>query len=163
MEQLGIHTGADLRDRDLAFLAQHFGSSAAYLHGAARGIDLRAVRADRPLKSVGAENTFGSNLMDAEAVRTGLDSVLESFGRRLARAGVTGRTVTLKVKYADFRQVTRSRSQAPTGSLADIAAIAHALAAGLAADAQGIRLLGVTLSGLVGEEEEEAGQPGLPL
>ena len=164
MEQLGIHTGADLRERDLAFLAQHFGSSATYLHGAARGIDQRAVRPDRVLKSVGAENTFGTNLMDAAAVRAGLDNVLESFCRRLERAGVTGRTVTLKVRYADFRQLTRSRTQAPTGDPAEIAVIAHALAAGLTADAQGIRLLGVTLSGLAGEGETADGdQPALPL
>ena len=77
MARLGIETGADLAARDLAFLRAHFGSFAEYLFRAARGVDLRQVRADRPRKSVGGERTFFDDIAGIEALRTTMDEIVE--------------------------------------------------------------------------------------
>jgi DNA polymerase-4 len=151
MESLGIRTGADLRDRSLAFLTEEFGSSGAYFHLAARGIDDRAVTPDRPHKSVGAETTFEHDLTNVQMVYAAMDQIIASLMRRVERSGACGRTVTLKVRYADFRQVTRSMTMPQAVSHADeISAAAKSLIGALPAIDPGIRLLGVTLSNLVG-------------
>ncbi|WP_445193774.1 DNA polymerase IV [Sphingomonas sp. Tas61C01] len=161
METLGIRTGADLRDRPLAFLQAHFGSHAGYLYGAARGEDHRPVRVDRPAKSVGAERTFDINLTDPQALNAALARVAEAAWVRIERHGAQGRTVTLKLRYADFRTITRARSFA--GPVADIDAFLAAgnvLLAALLPVESGVRLLGLTLSGIGGAAET---QPALPL
>nr|WP_322965549.1 DNA polymerase IV [Sphingomonas sp. SGZ-02] len=167
MEALGILTGQDLCDRPLEFLQRHFGSYADYLYGAARGIDHRPVRAQRIAKSVGAERTFETDLSDRTALHEALERVVEAAWTRIARSGVTGRTVTLKLRHSDFRTITRARSA--THPIDDRAAF---LAIGLdLLDQQlpitgGVRLLGLTLSGLrTGDKEDSAGpsQPELPL
>ena len=117
MAELGIVTGADLRDYGLAELTQAFGSFAAYLHRAAHGDDDRPVRPDRPLKSVGAERTFDRDLHAEAELLAALEPVLDAAWRRIERAGAAGRTVTLKVKFADFRIVSRAaapRRRSPT-------------------------------------------------
>ncbi len=160
MAALGIETGADLRARDLSCLQQHFGSHAAYLHGAARGEDHRPVRADRPLKSVGAERTFDSNIADPQALDDALARVADAAWARIARHGASGRTVTLKLRYADFRTITRARSSG--GAVPDRDALldaGRALLAPLLPAPGGVRLLGLTLSGF-GEADD---QPSLLL
>jgi DNA polymerase IV len=155
MTQLGIVTGADLKAQSLAFLEAHFGSFAAYLHGAARGIDDRPVRANRIRKSVGAERTFFEDIAERDALAAALSNVLDALMERIDRAGARGRTVTLKVKYADFRQITRARSFAvPIGHRAAIGAAGLALLDALCPVEKGVRLLGLTLSALAGDEEE---------
>ncbi|WP_157216622.1 DNA polymerase IV [Flavisphingomonas formosensis] len=164
MEKLGIVTGADLRDRSLAFLQEHFGSHAAYLHGAARGEDDRPVRPDRPLKSVGAERTFDTDLIEPEALFAALDRVAEAAWTRIQRYDARGRTATLKVRFSDFRTITRARSTA--GGYADYAAFLGAgrdLLKALFPLTHGIRLLGLTLSGIADEREADMLQPTLPL
>lgn len=163
MERLGIRTGADLRARDLAFLQQHFRSSADYLYGAARGEDQRPVRPDRPLKSVGAERTFDTDLSGAGELRDALNRVADAAWVRVERHGARGRTLTLKLRYADFRTITRARTVA--GAFTDRASFGEegwALLSMLLPTEQGIRLLGLTLSGLQ-EEAEDQLQPPLPL
>ena len=164
MEALGIRTGADLRDRSLAFLTEQFGSSGAYFHLAAQGIDHRAVTPDRPHKSVGAETTFEQDLTSAKAVHAALDQIIAALMRRVERSGACGRTVTLKVRYADFRQVTRSMTMSQTVSHGEeINAAAKSLVAALPSIDPGIRLLGVTLSNLVGDGDiAPVQQPSLP-
>ena len=156
MEALGILTGADLRERPLAFLQAHFGSHAAYLHGAARGEDERPVRADRASKSIGAERTFDTNLTDPVALDAQLARVADAAWVRIARHGARGRTVTLKLRHADFRTITRARSFA--AAVRDRDALLDAGRGLLAPELPvlgGVRLLGLTLSGLVGEEAAE--------
>ncbi|MFD1612559.1 DNA polymerase IV [Sphingomonas tabacisoli] len=163
MERLGIRTGADLRDRDLAFLQANFRSSADYLYGAARGEDHRPVRPDLPLKSVGAERTFDLDLVREAELREALERVADAAWARIERHGARGRTLTLKLRYADFRTITRARTLA--GLFEDRARFGEegwALLNALLPAEQGIRLLGLTLSGLAGEEEEPAQAP-LPL
>lgn len=156
MKRLGIETGADLKAQSLQFLDMHFGSFAAYLYGAARGIDDRPVRANRIRKSVGAERTFFQDISDPSALAEALENVLEALMERVERSGSVGRTVTLKVKFADFRQITRARSfTVATSDRATIGAAGQALLAALCPVPLGVRLLGLTLSALVEDEEDE--------
>ena len=151
MAALGILTGADLRDFGFDALARHFGSSAGYFHRAAQGQDDRPVRVDQPSKSVGAERTFDRDLTDASALLAALEPVADAAWRRIEQAGVTGRTVTLKAKFSDFRIVTRSRRiTEPVTARAALIETGTALLLTLLPVERGIRLLGLTLSGLDG-------------
>ncbi len=154
MARLGIETGADLAAKDLAFLRAHFGSFAEYLFRAARGVDLRQVRADRPRKSVGGERTFAENIENAAALRETLDAIIETVWERIERAQTRGRTVTLKLRYADFTTLTRARSVHHwVADKAEFAALGHALLAELLPLPQPIRLMGLTLSALEQDEK----------
>lgn len=158
MATLGIHTGADLRAQSLVFLERHFGKSALYLYRASRGEDDRPVRSDRSRKSVGGERTYAEDLADGQALHEALDGIIDIVWERIERLRARGRTVTLKLRYADFQQVTRARSQpAPISSREDFSVLGHALLDGLLPPALGVRLLGLTLSGLVVPPREAPG------
>ena len=158
MERLGIRTGADLRARDLAFLRAHFGKSGRWYHDIARGIDTRPVQPHRRRKSLGTEDTFAADIFDHAAAQTEVATLAAKVWRQAAARDLRGRSVTLKVKYADFRQITRSRTQAaPFASEAELTATALGLLAPLFPTARGIRLLGVTLSGLDGGHDDAPG------
>jgi len=162
MAALGIETGEDLRGQSLDFLRAHFGSHADYLHSAARGVDERPVRPDRPTKSIGAERTFDHNLADPGEIAAAIDHVAEAAWERVMRSGERGRTVTLKFRRADFRTFTRARSLAdPVAGRAQFAAIGHSLMTRELPVEGGVRLLGLTLSGILDPEERD--QPVLPL
>src|SRR3984893_5197068 len=110
MQRLGIETGEDLRVKPLSFLQQHFGKSAAWYLGIANGEDVRPVVADRPRKSSGSETTFERDLTEPAEIEAGIQAMAEDFWAWCKNEQAFGRTVTIKVKFADFRQVTRSRS-----------------------------------------------------
>ena len=148
MEALGIRTGADLRERSRQFLREHFGKSGDYLHGVARGQDDRPVDPDRIRKSVGAENTFARDLRAWEEVLAAIAPLVDKAWTASARAGHTARTVTMKVKYSDFRQITRARSlPRAVASAAEFEAIGLDLLRPLFPPPLGVRLLGASLSG----------------
>jgi DNA polymerase IV len=164
MERLGIITGADLRERPLDYLQAHFGKYASYLYGAARGEDHRPVRSNRETKSVGAERTFGQDVTETAAIFDALDYVTDAAWERIARHNVRGRTVTLKLRYTDFRTITRARSI--SGWYADRETFGKAgaeLLTALMPLPMGVRLLGLTLSSILQGEEEMERQPILPL
>src|SRR6202049_3154157 len=164
MERLGIATGLDLRAPTLAFLQQHFGKAGAYYYWAARGVDERPVRANRIRKSVGAENTFPVDLFTYEAARDELREIVDKIWRYCEGSGLRGRTVTLKVKFANFRQITRSRTgQMQIGTRSELEPLCTALLARLFSDTTGRRLLGVSLSALVVEEAERQPEFSVPL
>ncbi|HWK34664.1 DNA polymerase IV [Sphingomonas sp.] len=153
MARLGIFTGADLRDRDLAFLQSHFGKSGAWYHAIARGEDHRAVTPDRPRKSSGSETTFSTDLTDRAEIEAAACRMADDVWRWCERSGGRGRTVTVKATWADFRKVTRSRSfPAPVPDLPALHDAARGLVGALFPLRAGIRLIGVTLSGLETEE-----------
>jgi DNA polymerase-4 len=102
MNALGIHTGRDLRRQSGAFLSEHFGKAGSYYYGVARGQDDRPVEADRVRRSVGAETTFDCDLRRGEEVVPALASVFAKVWAACSRGGYAGRTVTVKVKYANF-------------------------------------------------------------
>jgi DNA polymerase IV len=162
MNRLGIKTGFDLKEQTLAFLQQHFGKPGPYYYWLARGIDERHVRADRMRKSLGAENTFSTDIFIFEAACEVLQPIIEKVWRTCEGAEIRGRTVTLKVKYADFQQITRSRTGPVLFSTrAEIEQLSYALLEPLFPVTKGIRLLGLTLSSL-GEKQLES-EPQLSL
>ena len=164
MERLGILTGADLRSWSLPQLEAHFGSSGSWYWRICRGIDEREVKSDRPYKSVSAERTFDEDLREPDALATELERIAGYAWTRIERAEVSGRTVTLKVKFADFKLITRSKSfGAPIPDLAAFTAAGQALLAGLHPLAKGIRLLGLGLHNLIEPELDPPLQLGLAI
>ncbi len=159
MHKLGIETGADLKAHDIAFLQQHFGKSGPYFYWIARGIDERQVKADRVRKSIGAEDTFLVDVHDFETARAGLEPLIEKVWRYCEASGIRAKTATLKVKWADFAQITRSKTTAaPIENAAELAAVMTLLLSPLFPAPKGIRLLGVTLSSLEPARLESAPQ-----
>ncbi|MFN5903699.1 MAG: DNA polymerase IV [Novosphingobium sp.] len=161
MAALGIETGADLAARDIQFLREHFGSQADYLYQAARGIDLRRVKADRARKSVGAERTFDHDISSGPALREALERIAQITWDRIEKSRAAGRTVTLKLKLKDFTGLTRAHSlPQPVTDRNDFAEIGHALLAELLPLPQPVRLMGLTLSQLTEDEPEQTAPPG---
>lgn len=111
MERLGIRTGRDLRRQTVEFMTETFGKSGTYYRDIAWGIDERPVVPDRERKSYGSENTFERDLSSREDIVRELDDIIERVWSDRERIRRDGRTVTLKVKYRDFEQITRSRSE----------------------------------------------------
>jgi DNA polymerase-4 len=162
MLKLGIETGADLKARDLAFLQQHFGKSGPYFYWIARGVDEREVNPDRIRKSIGAEDTFREDIHDLETARAGLQPLIDKVRRYCEANGIRGKTVTLKVKWDDFTQITRSKTvAAPVVSASEIAEIVELLVSPIFPVPKGIRLLGITLSSL--DAADEGSEPQLAL
>jgi DNA polymerase-4 len=156
MAQLGIETGLDLRAQSLAFLQQYFRKAGSYYYWAARGVDERPVRADRIRKSIGAENTFPADLFTYEDARDALQQIVDKVWGYCEGSGIHGRTVTLKVKFANFHQITRSRTgQTQIRTRSELEQLGNALLEPLFPVARGIRLLGVSLSSLAEEAERE--------
>jgi DNA polymerase IV len=147
MNGLGIRTGLDLRAQSMRFLQQHFGKAGAFYYWIARGVDDRPVLADRVRKSVGAENTFSVDLFTFEDARDALAPILDKVWRHCEGSGTRGRTVTLKIKYADFKQITRSHSvHGVVDARSALEEICLALLKAQYPTTKGIRLLGVSLS-----------------
>ena len=164
MERLGILTGADLREWSLPALEAQFGSSGHWYWKICRGIDEREVKPDRPYKSVSAERTFDEDLSDPERLAAELERIAGYAWDRIKRAEVSGRTVTLKVKYGDFTIITRSTSFASTvPDLEAFARAGHALLDALHPLPKGIRLLGLGLHNLTGDNALDTVQLGLAI
>lgn len=158
MARLGIETGADLAAKDAEWLRQHFGSFGDYLYRAARGIDLRPVRANRIRKSIGGERTFGEDISDEDALRDTLERIITIVWDRIAEKKARGRTVTLKLKYNDFQLATRSRSlPRPVTDKQLFAETARAILEDEMPLPMPIRLMGLTISNLErdGKPQEE--------
>lgn len=162
MDRLGIHTGADLKAKPLAFLQQHFGKAGGWYYRIARGIDNRPVEPDRPRKSIGAEDTFHTDLFDSASVYSEISALVAKVWRLCEAKQLRARTVTLKVKYADFQRITRSRTVSqPFQSAAQVDELSRALLDPLFPVEKGIRLVGVTVSSLEDAAEISEGQLAL--
>lgn len=165
LEAMGLHTVAQLALCDPATLAEQFRSSADWLLAMANGIDDRAVHEDRIRKSLGAERTFDRDLTDADELNAALTIIVDDVWHRSEKAqDGPARTVTLKLKYADFRQITRSMTLDPP--VADKIRLTNASAALLAREIPpplGIRLMGITMSGFASASEEAEPIDELPL
>ena len=120
------------------------------------GIDHRPIRADRIRKPIGAENTFAVDLFTYEAARDQLQDIIDKIWSHCERSGTRGRTVTLKIKFANFRQITRSRTgQVSIATRVELEQLGNALLEPLFPVAKGIRLLGISLSSLLTEERDD--------
>ena len=162
MKRLGIETGADLRAKSMGFLERHFGSSAGWYHAIARGRDDRPVNPDRVRKSSGSETTFDRDLVDPGEIEAGVLRMADDVWRWCEGRRAFGRTVTVKVKYGDFRQITRRRSQ--PGAVAtrdDLHRAALELIRSVMPPERGVRLVGVTVSNFA--EPSRPSEAGLPM
>lgn len=160
MQALGIETGADLRARSMAFLQEHFGKAAGWYYAIARGEDDRPVDPDRTRKSSGSETTFDRDLTKAAEIEAGVLRMADDVWFWCEGARAFGRTVTVKVKFADFQQVTRSRSY--PGVVIRQAQLRQAsldLIRLVFPPEKGIRLVGVTVSNFEAPMHEDAGLP----
>ena len=164
MSALGIQTGMDIRRQSLAFLSEHFGKAGSYYYGVARGQEDRPVEGDRVRKSIGAETTFERDIERWEEVVPVVESLAAKVWAACDRGGHSGRTVTVKIKYADFHQITRSQSSVvPIGSQRDPENIGLELLKAHFPPPLGVRLLGVTISNLETEEPKNLAQLALVL
>ena len=111
MYQLGIFTGKELRTKSEEFLIGHFGKSGSHFYQVVRGLHFAEVKPERTPKSVGAERTFSENLSSEVFMLEKLEQIAEELGNRLKKHKVSGKTLTLKIKYSDFKTHTRSRTQ----------------------------------------------------
>ena len=111
MHDLGISNGKELRNFSLEFLIDHFGKSGNYFYNIARGIDNRNVESERERKSIAVENTFDTDIFDANKFRLQADYILERLWTRYQKFGQSGKTLSIKLKYNDFTQITRSHTK----------------------------------------------------
>lgn len=155
LAEMGVATGEDLRRIPLSELSERFGSTGIRLHAICRGHDDRPVIPDRERKSFGSESTFERDLKLDEDLHRALEGVIEDVWSDRLRIGRMGRTVTLKAKHADFRVISRSRTD--DKSIRDrswFERVAHDLLSSLDPAPRGYRLLGLSMSNL---DDEEAG------
>jgi DNA polymerase-4 len=164
MSRLDIHTGADLRKHSAEFLTQHFGKSGTWYYMIARGEDDRPVRPDRERKSSGSETTFKDDLTDHACIEAGLLAQADEVWAWCQKANAYGRTVTVKVKYADFQIATRSRSVSSViASQAELHIVSLDLMRSIYPLRKGIRLVGVSISNFDRVETTEVDPRGLEL
>ena len=147
MKNMGLHTGADLKKLSESELIKHFGKAGRFFFHIVRGHDPREVQPNRETKSVGAEDTFPYDLTTTDEMCAELDKIARILTDRLERNGLKGRTITLKLKYHDFKQVTRSHSlNEATNNEELILATAKQLLTATDIDDRKVRLLGISLS-----------------
>jgi DNA polymerase IV len=155
MNGLGLYTGLDMRNQSLEFMQVNFGKAGEYYYWISRGVDNREVRPNRIRKSVGAENTFFNDLTEFEAMAAELQPLIDKVWQHCEDKDALGRTVTLKVKFNDFEMITRSRSvPAAILSRAELERLSIALLQNEMPFSKPVRLLGVSLSSLQGNEAE---------
>ncbi len=154
LHQLGFQTIGDIRQKELHFFQQHFGSIATRLYELSRGIDNRPVVPDEERKSLGKETTYETDLMNPLEIRAEISRIAQQVGWRLRREGWMGWTVTLKVRYTPFRTLSRSHTMSDPISLdEEITEAALALFENLE-EKTNVRLLGVTIDNLEPYEEQ---------
>jgi DNA polymerase-4 len=147
MKKMGLFTGADLKNLAEEELVKHFGKVGRFYYQIVRGIDEREVQPHRETKSLAAEDTFARDLTNIEEMEVELDKLALLVYNRLQKNSLKGRTITLKIKYSDFKQITRNKSfVAPTDDLETIKAVAKQLLAATSPEDVRIRLLGISLS-----------------
>ncbi|NNM01351.1 MAG: DNA polymerase IV, partial [Gammaproteobacteria bacterium] len=156
LKAAGIHDGADLRGLGREQLRGLLGKAGDYYFKVARGVDDRPVVAHRIRKSLGSETTFADNITDLPRALRELRVLSDKVAAMLERARLVPRTITLKVKYADFRQVTRAASVAATPmSAREILRVVEQLLARTETGHRPVRLLGITTSNFLSAEERE--------
>lgn len=167
MNGLGLFTGADLKKFSESELTKHFGKAGKFYFKIVRGIDDRVVQPYRVTKSIGAEDTFPYDLEDVDEMSDELAKISKVVHDRLVRHGLKGRTITLKIKYHDFKRITRSHSfSEETNDLKFIMHTANELLKLTPQDEMKIRLLGISVSNFYREpkaREEKTDQLSLGL
>lgn len=159
MYQHGIFTGKDLKAKTREYLETHFGKSGGHYYTIVRGIHLSEVKPERTQKSVGAEHTFSENLTSEIFMLEKLERISQELEKRLKKNKIAGKTVTLKIKYSDFEQQTRSKTLPYfISDKSLILDIAKELLFQQRPE-NSVRLLGITLSNLNTEKKEKKEEP----
>lgn len=148
MQKYGIKTGADLRQETLVQLVDRFGKSGQYYYNIARAIDERPVRSNRVRKSLGKETTFTKDILSMALLIEKLNGLAELVLSKLAEQELQAKTITLKVKYANFQQVTRAQSVEAVLNMEAVKQLIPQLLMRTEAGEKPIRLVGLSLSGL---------------
>lgn len=162
MHSLGIYRGSDLKQLSRRYLVEHFGKAGHSFYLNARAIDHREVEPDRVRKSVGAENTYHEDIGEREELRQRMEEIANKVWERAGRRNFLGRTVTLKIKYNDFEQITRSHTLDQFVEEFDLFwRVANELLEVIDLSERPVRLLGLTLSNI--SEVEHSPSMGLQL
>jgi len=147
MKRMGLFTGVDLKKLTEEEMVQHFGKAGRFYYQIVRGIDNREVQPNRETKSIGAEDTFPYDLTEVNEMNAELDKLSQTVANRVQGYQLKGRTITLKIKYSDFRQITRNYSVTePVNDFITISEATKKLLLATEPEDKRIRLLGVTLS-----------------
>ncbi|ORU92178.1 MAG: hypothetical protein A6F70_01865 [Cycloclasticus sp. symbiont of Bathymodiolus heckerae] len=165
MHHLGIKVGADLRQKSLIELTSHFGKSGDYYYHIARGVDHRPVRSTRVRKSLGKETTFKQDITNTDELISNLNLLAETVFANLQTNSLIPKTITLKIKYADFQTATRAHSsQSHITELSQIKTLIPELLSRTNAGKQGVRLIDITASNFAQKKALKKGlQFDLPL
>jgi len=155
MHSLGIYTGADLKNLSKLQLQTNFGRSGAYYYNVARGVDERPVSANRIRKSIGSETTFNDNVVNKAVIWKQLQSITDGLEQTLIKKNVRGRTITLKIKYADFQLNTRSKTvESSLQTKQEMLEVLPELLRKTEVGDRAIRLIGVTLSNFIDSQKK---------
>jgi len=164
MKGMGIHTGADLKRFSEVELMQRFGKSGKFFYHMVRGEDNRPVKPNRITKSISIEDTFETDLNDPADMLLELRTLCEKLEKRLSIKNKQGRTITLKIKFSDFTQITRSStSHFYIATFDDIWHQAKDLFDKVSLESKKVRLLGVTMSNFYEQDLEKLNNPQLKL
>lgn len=155
MYALGIFKGADLKLQSQEFLVKHFGKSGAHYYDIVRGEHRSAVKPDRIRKSLGAERTFDENITSELFMTEKLTSIAQEIEQRLAKADLAGKTVTLKIKYSDFKTQTRSKTLHYYVRSKDVILETTLELMRQEGFRESVRLLGITLSNLNNDDNSD--------
>jgi DNA polymerase-4 len=162
MKGMGLHSGADLKNLSESELVRHFGKTGKFYYNIVRGIDEREVQPHRETKSISAEDTFPYDLKDLYEMNEAVDKLSQIVYERIRRHGLKCRTVTLKIKYHDFKQITRSQSlPLPFADWETIRITGRKLLVSTDLEDKRIRLLGIGVSNFVGNGDMIDGQLSL--
>ena len=155
MKKIGIATGKELRQKSLAELVENFGKSGQYYFNIARAIDERPVRSQRERKSLGKETTFAQDVVSLGELTSKLNSLAEQVFNSLANQNRRARTLTVKIKYANFQQITRAHTEEHKLDLASLKKLIPLLLTRTEAGQKPVRLVGLSLSGFDNPQAEK--------
>lgn len=156
MHQLGIHKGSDLKNWDLVSLVRNFGKAGVFFYDIVRGKDDRPVETDQERKSIGTELTYEKDISSQFGIVAELYKLEKELMERLEHSGTTGRTITVKIKFADFRQITRSKTvQNYITNFEMLHKEVSSIRKSMNLEGERIRLMGVSISNLESEDDED--------
>ncbi len=155
MKKIGIHTGYDLRQKQLVELVSYFGKSGQYYYNIARAIDERPVCSKRERKSIGKETTFAEDILSVEDLITKLNVLAEQVLDSLEKHKLQAKTLTVKVKYANFQQITRRHTAEQVLDTAAVTQLIPQLLTRTEVGEKSVRLIGLSLSGFVKAKSAE--------
>lgn len=153
MHELGIYNGKDLKTFSQHDLIHHFGKTGHYFYDVVRGVDERAVMPSRERKSIGVERTYQTDIYNADEAKKKLDEVIEIMWKRVIEKNKQGKTITLKVRYADFSTITKSHTQNTPYKNLELTQTLLSLLPLETIQTKGIRLLGATMTNFCDENK----------